>query len=72
MFSDSGHSTLRDLNDINDDTEIDSISVQSDRVRRSRRHKKDRDRGRSNMIVDEENEVFILLLEIMLCVQIFL
>ncbi|CAG5134148.1 unnamed protein product [Candidula unifasciata] len=36
---DSGHSTLRDLNDATDDTEIDSISVQSE-IRRGRQHKK--------------------------------
>ncbi|CAL1534753.1 unnamed protein product [Lymnaea stagnalis] len=46
---DSGHSTMRDINDINDDTELDSVSVQSD-MRRSRRHK----RLRTGMRVQEE------------------
>ncbi|XP_012934807.2 ras and EF-hand domain-containing protein [Aplysia californica] len=52
LSPDSGHSTLRDLNDINDDTEIDSVSVQSD-VRRSRRHK----RLRPSVRVPEEDEL---------------
>ncbi|XP_055899971.1 ras and EF-hand domain-containing protein-like isoform X8 [Biomphalaria glabrata] len=46
---DSGHSTMRDMNDVNDDTELDSVSVQSD-MRRSRRHK----RLRTGMRVQEE------------------
>lgn len=39
LFTDSGHSTLRDLNDATDDTEIDSVSVQSE-IRRGRQHKR--------------------------------
>ncbi|KAH9518740.1 hypothetical protein Btru_006126, partial [Bulinus truncatus] len=49
LSPDSGHSTMRDMNDVNDDTEIDSVSVQSD-LRRSRRHK----RLRTGMRVQEE------------------
>ncbi|KAK3767401.1 hypothetical protein RRG08_017626 [Elysia crispata] len=51
---DSGHSTLRDLNDVtevNDDTELDSISIQSD-LRRGRRHK----RHRTHLKAPEEEE----------------
>ncbi|XP_059155529.1 ras and EF-hand domain-containing protein-like isoform X2 [Physella acuta] len=51
LSPDSGHSTLRDLNDANDDTELDSVSVQSD-IRRSRRHK----RLRTGLRVQEEEE----------------
>ncbi|XP_055899960.1 ras and EF-hand domain-containing protein homolog isoform X1 [Biomphalaria glabrata] len=49
LSPDSGHSTMRDMNDVNDDTELDSVSVQSD-MRRSRRHK----RLRTGMRVQEE------------------
>lgn len=53
LIADSGHSTMRDMNDVNDDTELDSVSVQSD-MRRSRRHK----RLRTGMRVQEEEVGF--------------
>ncbi|GFS09767.1 Ras and EF-hand domain-containing protein homolog [Elysia marginata] len=55
LSPDSGHSTLRDLNDVtevNDDTELDSISIQSD-LRRGRRHKRHR---AANLKAPEEEE----------------